>query len=205
LTDSAGTRYDAGMNVKEQFRQGLQWGAVFGLAHNVVSSLWHFRAINPFFLPYLLPSAAWLVAFALIWTRWSRVAVAVAVVAQTAAAIAITAHMGDVGVTMSACLPLCLPVLPLLFMAPERPRLTVALALLGRWRDAAQTLVGWRWPIVALGVVLLERSGWASLSTAWNSEDRIRIPGQDILIAFAPQAALFALAVLPRMRSTAKA
>jgi hypothetical protein len=176
-----------------------------GLAHIVGSSFWHFRAITPFFLPYLLPSAAWFVALGLTWTRWSRVAVAVAVVAQTAAAVAITAHMGEVGITMSACMPLCLPVVPLLFMAPERPRLTVALALVGRWRDAAQTLAGWRWPLVALGVLMLERSGWASLSTAWNSEDRIRIPGQDILIAFAPQAALFALAVLPRMRRAAKA
>src|SRR4051812_10461066 len=193
------------MSVKEQFKQGLQWGAVLWLAHIVVSSLRHFRAVNPFFLPYLLPFAAWLIAFTLTWTRWSRVGVAVAVMAQTAAAIAITGSLGEVGVTMSACMPLCLPVVSLLFMAPERPRLTVALALMGRWRDAAQTLAGWRWPIVALGVLLLERSGWASLSTAWSAENGIRIPGQGILIAFAPQAALFALAALPRMRSTAKA
>lgn len=186
------------MSIKEQFKQGLQWGAVVWLAHIVVSSLRHFRAVNPFFLPYLLPFAAWLVAFALAWTRWSRAAVAVAVLAQTAAAIVMTASLGEVSVTMSACMPLCLPVLPLLFMAPERPRLTVALALLGRWREAAHTLKGFRWPFVALGVLLLERSGWASLGTAKSSEDWIRIPGQDILIAFAPQAALFALAVIPR-------
>src|SRR4051794_37002760 len=107
------------MNAKEQFRQGLQWGGLLWLLHIVASSLSHFRAVNPFFLPYILPSAAWLIGLALAWTRWSRVAVAVAMVAQAAAAIAITAQMGEVGVTMSACMPLCLPVVPLLFIAPE--------------------------------------------------------------------------------------
>jgi hypothetical protein len=193
------------MDTKPQFKQGLQWGGVVWLTHLVISSLSHVRAVSPFFLPYLIPGVAWTLALALVWTRWSRVAVAVAVVAQAWAAVAMTAGLDEVGVTLSAFMPRCLPVLPLLFMAPERPRLTVALALVGRWRDAARTLAGSRWVIVATGVLLLERSGWASLSTAWSSEDSIRIPGQGILIAFVPPAVLFGLAALPRLRRSATA
>jgi hypothetical protein len=193
------------MDTKLQFKQGLQWGGIAWLAHLVISSLEHVRAVNPFFLPYLIPGIAWALALALAWTRWSRIAIALAVVAQAWAAVARTAGLGEFGVTLSAFVPSCLPVLPLLFMAPERPRLTVALALVGRWRDAARTLAGLRWPMVAMGVVLLERSGWASLSTAWSSGDSLRIPGQGILIAFVPPAVLFGVAALPRLRWKATA
>ncbi len=193
------------MDTKLQFKQGLQWGALAWLASLSVSSLRHLRAVNPLFLPYLLPAAAWPIAFALTWTRWSRLAVALAVVAQTGAAVAMTAHMGELRITLSAFLPLCLPVLPLLFMAPERPRLTVAFAVVGRWRDAAQTLAGWRWVLVAIGILLLDRSGWAALSTTWSSEDWFRIPGQDVLMAFVPQLLLFGVAALPRLRWPATA
>jgi len=108
----------------------------------------------PLFLPCLIPAIAWALTFALAWTRWSRVAVAFAVVAQIAAAVAMTARMDDLRVTLAAFMPLCLPVLPLLILIPERPQLTVALALVGRWRDAARTLAGWRWPLVDVGVLL---------------------------------------------------
>jgi hypothetical protein len=193
------------MGTNPQIKQGLQWGGVVGLAHLVISSLGHLRAVNPFFLPYLISGAAWALALALAWTRWSRIAVALAVVAQAWGAVTMTASMGAFGVTLSAFMPRCLPVLPLLFLAPERPRLTIALALVGRWRDAARTLAGWRWAAVAIGVLLLERSAWIAMSAAWSSEDTFRIPAQGILIAFVPQAVLFGLAVLPRLRSTATA
>lgn len=198
-------RYALAMDTKSQIKQGLQWGGVVWLAHLVISSLVHIRAVNPFYLPYLIPGAAWVLALALAWTRWSRMAVALAMVAQAWAAVAMTAGMDDLGVILSAFMPRCLPVLPLLFMAPERPRLTIALALVGRWRDAARTLSGVRWPLVAMGILLLERTGWASLSTEWSSEDAIRIPGQGILIAFVPPAVLFGLAALPRLRWRATA
>ena len=188
------------METKLQFKQGLQWGGAAWLAYLAISSTGHLRAVNPLFLPYLIPALAWPLAFMLAWTRWARLALAVAVVAQVCAAVAMTAHMGDLRVTLSAFMPLCLPVLPLLFMGPERPRLTVALAVVGRWRDAARTLAGWRWLLVVVGVLLLERSGWAALSSTWSAEDWFRIPGQDILIAFSPQLLLFGVAALPRPR-----
>lgn len=53
-----------------------------------------------------------------------------------------------------AWLPLVLPVLPLVVLTPERPRLTAALALVGRWRDAARMLVGWRERAFELGAVV---------------------------------------------------
>jgi hypothetical protein len=51
-------------------------------------------------------------------------------------------------------------------MQPEHPRYTAALVLVGRFRDAARTLTGWRWPLVAAGVVALNRAGWNAL--VWN-------------------------------------
>jgi hypothetical protein len=193
------------MDTKLQFKQGLQWGGLAWLAHLVVSSFGHVRADHLLFLPYLIPAIAWALVFVLAWTRWSRVAVALAVVAQIGAAVAMTARMDDLRVTLAAFMPLCLPVLPLLILVPERPRLTVALALVGRWRDAARTLAGWRWLPVAIGVLLLERSGWASLSTTWSSEDWLRIPGQDVFVAFVPQVLLFGVAAFPRLRWPATA
>jgi hypothetical protein len=54
-------------------------------------------------------------------------------------------------------------------------------------------------------VLLLERSGWASLGTEWSPDDWIRSPGQEIVIAFIPQVVLFGLAALPPLRGAAKA
>ena len=50
-------------------------------------------------------------------------------------------------------------------VAPERPRLTLALAVVGRWRDAARSLAGLRWIPVAAAVLLLNRTTWRVL--AW--------------------------------------
>lgn len=60
-------------------------------------------------------------------------------------------------------LPMSLPLLPLLVLDPERPRVTLALVAAGRWRDAAEQLAGWRWLSVAAALVLLNRAGWEVL------------------------------------------
>lgn len=90
-------------------------------------------------------------------------------------------------------LPMSLPVLPLLFMAPARPRRTLALLLVGRWRDAVAELEGWRWLFVAAGTVLLNRVGWIVLdgyyARGW------------VLIA----ALLFIVAAIPRRHDLARA
>ncbi len=87
-----------------------------------------------------------------------------------------------------------LPVLPLLFMQPDRPRLTLALLAMGRWRDAVAQLAGFRWPLVAVGVALLNRAGWGALRGIRWEYGRVLLP-----------ALLFAVAAIPWPRWPAKA
>ncbi len=181
----------------------MGWGGVAWLAYVAGCSLTtaYHSAHYGFYLPHLFPAAAWLAALALTWTRWSRAGVAVAVVVQLAASVAEAMPLDD---DTLAWLPLVLPVLPLVFMAPERPRLAAALALVGRWRDAGRTLAGWRWSVVAMGTFLLARSGERALHCwAYDVRWSLRFVPENIVIAFLPQAMLFGIAALPRRNSPA--
>lgn len=152
------------MDTRKQCIQGLEWGACAWLgwvAWTDVRTAWH----SAFDAQCSLLAAVWLAALALTWTRWSRVGVAVALVVQ--AVVGTMIAMSDEGEVhlwwvLTFWLPMSLPLLPLLFMEPERPRLTLALLAVGRWRDAIAQLRGWRWLFVAAGVVLLNRAGWAT-------------------------------------------
>jgi hypothetical protein len=199
LTTLHEARYATLMNVRSQWVQGLQWGACAWLGYITTSGVvraYHASSYG-WHGPRLVVAAAWLVAFALCWTRWSRPAVATAMVVQMATSLADAAgYEGDMHAAwaLTFWLPMSLPLLPLLFFRkPNRPRLTLALLAMGRWREAMAELSGWRWPLVAAGVVLLNRSAWRALQ------------GQDWAVAFAPTALLFALAALPRLRSPATA
>src|SRR4051812_45535176 len=104
--------------MKDQWKQGLQWGAMAWLAYVSACSLtraYHSAHYGPY-LPHLLPAAVWLAALALTWTRWSRAGVAVAIVVQIAAGIAEATPFDDGTLPW---LPLVFPVLPLVIMAPE--------------------------------------------------------------------------------------
>jgi len=73
-------------------------------------------------------------------SRWSRPAVAVAIVAQSILGISTgTGYSGEpntVWFVLKFFLPMCVPLLPLVFLRVERPRVVLALALLGRHREA---------------------------------------------------------------------
>jgi hypothetical protein len=201
-------------SMKERWSKGLQWGAVAWLAHIVGRQVYLLSLDARYALRdahYSVPpseffaAAAWLVALLLLWTRWSRAAVGLAIgtwalQSATACAVFPDAHLAVRAWAFQ--LTTILPLLPLLVLEPERPRLTVALVLVGRWRDARRELAGWRWVAIAAGLYLLERS--ANRALGCNSLDQagaLRFALLPMLLAFVPQAALFGLAALPPLRA----
>jgi hypothetical protein len=190
--------------MKDQWKQGLQWGAVVWLGWVALrSTVAAFHGWSP------ILAFAWLAALALTWTRWSRAGVGAALFAQAAAGIFRAAsYEGEMHAPwmLTFFLPMSLPLLPLLFMAPERPRLTLALACVGRWRDAARSLAGVRWIPVALGVVLLNHTAWRAMEQRVDGLDGgLVLDPWMLLTVFAPQAALFGMAALPGRRAQATA
>lgn len=197
--------------MKEQWIKGAQWGAIAWLVYVAGSSLataLH-SAYHGAYLLDLLPAAIWLAALALTWSRWSRAGVGAAIVLQALAGTAqASTYPGDMrlGWALTFWLPMSLPLIPLLFVDPDRPRLTVALAFVGRWRDAFQQLAGWRWIAVAAGIVLLNHAAWgASRCHVYGANGLLRFDPWAVVIAFLPPAILFGLATLPPARSPATA
>ncbi len=197
--------------MKEQWIKGAQWGAVAWLAYVTGSSLvMAFRfSHDGAYLPALLPAAAWLAALALIGTRRSRAGVGIAILVQAVAGtVQARSYPGDLrlGWALTFWLPMSLPLIPLLFASPDRPRLTLALAVVGRWREALRQLTGFRWIAVATGIVLLNHAAWAaSRSNVYGADGILRFDPWAVVTAFLPQAILFGLAALPQGRSSATA
>lgn len=217
LTGLFAPRYVVGM--KEQWKQGLQWGGVVWLSWLSVSSVAWVIATAHFGLhpPSLILAAGWTFALALSWTRWARFGVAMGMVAQVYAGVILgkpiigradmimngtmTQSYLDLAPFLTAFLPSCLPLVPLLFMAPERPRYTAALALVGRYRDAAHELSGVRWMLVAAGVIALhivlpEAVRWWTI----DEEGRVCFWWTHVGGALAPCATLFGLAAIRQPR-----
>jgi hypothetical protein len=162
--------------MKDQWIKGLQWGAALWLAWTAASSIvdvvdgLHFEI----YAQTMIPALGWTLALALRWTRWSRVGVAIGIAAHTYAALAYdppsiervdtlidgvrSQSYLDLMSLLTKLVPACLLVIPLLFMAPERPRRAAALALVGRWDEAARELLGIRWVLVAAGVLVLHNA-----------------------------------------------
>jgi hypothetical protein len=130
------------------------------------------------------------VALALTWTRWSRVGIAIGIIAQVYAGVVVghpfiervdyrldgvmTESYLDLAPLLSSFLPRCLPLVPLLFMAPSRPRYAAALALVGRWTDAAREFAGLRWILVAAGVLALHSAAPEALEW-WTIDEHGRV------------------------------
>jgi hypothetical protein len=206
--------------MKEQWKQGLQWGGVIWLAWLVASSSATFIVDTThvgFYLGSALPVLGWGVALALAWTRWSRLGIAFGIAAQVYAGVFVyppivqrvdyqlgevmTQSYLDLEPLLSSFLPRCLPLVPLLVMAPSRPRYAAALAIVGRWTDAARELAGLRWILVAAGILALHSAAPEALKW-WSIDDdgRVFFTFGRVAGALAPSALLFGLAALPRPR-----
>jgi hypothetical protein len=188
--------------MREQWKQGLQWGGVAWLAyivaHAVPDAVTSGRGVD------VALAGGWVLSAILLLTgaRGARLALGCAILAQlVTGTMHAASYPGDMHVAwaLTFWLPMTLPLVPLLIMTPERPRLTIALALVGRWRDAHATLAGWRWPLVAYVVVMTNRAVW----------DLLRHVAQDQVSSFyrAPvfELMLLVVAALPRERATSAA
>lgn len=144
-------------------------------------------------------AGAWLLSTSLLLagSRWARLTLGAALLAQAVTGAAFAIHFADepdAPFVLRYFLPMSLPLLPLLWLGAERPRYTMALALVGRMRDAARTLAGWRWLFVAAGLMSLNRAGWDLLP---GFERGFTVPVLPMV--------LFGLAALPRLRFPATA
>lgn len=209
--------------MREQWKQGIQWGSAAlvarWLAPWIVYPFWWatgesddwrlMRAVN---LAAAVPVCALLVVT---WSRYSRL-VPLAIIAWVAWHVERQPLSEPTTISYAvvrSVAPYCevVPFLPLLVLTPERPRLTVALALVGRWREAARSLAGWRWVIAAIAVFLLGDAmseiapsfGGVVLDGASRTE--LIVSSDRLLAAFVPVLALFGIAAIPSRRARATA
>ena len=212
--------------MKDQWKKGLQWGGLIWLAYLAASSIWWFAdqmLLASFNDGQLLRAMGWTLAFALAWTRWSRLGIVIGVAAHVYAGFVlddppsvdvstllvdgVQRSFNDYESIARRFVPACLPVLPLLFMRPERPVYAAALAMVGRWNDAAREVEGLRWILVAAGVFLLSMTDpdavryWAPAYNAPTLDSILRV-----VVGASPPAILFGLAALrdPRERVSAR-
>lgn len=170
------------MTTRQQWLRGLEWGACAWLTYvaarttlDVVWPTWQIP-FEGWDLPSLhsaqgfaggtwLTAVLWLTALTLVaaGSRLARLGIAVAILAQ-----AVIGAMQAVGHTyaprepayvaafvLSLFLPMCLPLLPLVVLRVEEPRLVLALATLGRWREARARFGGLGPLAVALALLSL--------------------------------------------------
>jgi hypothetical protein len=211
--------------MKDQWLKGLQWGAVAWLGWEAFVTVntavryiaqYHARATYQIACGiYAVSAIVALAALVLAWTRWSRIGIAALILAQVAMAliffngyprppVVIEGVVCDTEMPWMAIFHAnrdVFPLLPLLFLPPERPRLTMALALVGRWRDALPHLAGWRWIAVAAAVLCLS-AAVGDAATAYEDDNGIIafLPWQ-FLAALAPCALLLGLAAVPPWRA----
>jgi hypothetical protein len=188
-------------NTKRQWKQGLQWGGVAWLAY----ILWQVipTAVQVPSSAHVGMAAAWTVAAVLLLAgaRVARPVLGMVLLAQAVTGTMQAASFEGpmhVAWALTFWLPMALPLLPLLFMAPERPRLTAALMLMGRYSEAWASLAGFRWPFVALLVVATNHEAMALLTLLGHDQGSLyRVP----ILAIG----LLAVAAFPYERRTATA
>jgi hypothetical protein len=168
------------MSATRQWSHGLQWGASTWLAYVAVRAV--SRAVHVPSAAYVVVAVGWITALAFIaaGSRWSRGVVVAAIFAQAATGYASATDYGSPPSAPFALLfflPMCLPLLPLVVLPVEQPRIALALIGLGRWREARSMLGGVGPLLVAAALVTLNRGavdlcvhlqheqGW--MATAW--------------------------------------
>jgi len=185
LTPPDRPRYALPMTARQQWSHGIQWGGLAWLGY--VS----FRAaIDAYHRPLgdslrALPAswfcaaswplaAAWLSALVLIvrGSPWSRVVMGGAILAQILVGAAEAASYGGApnptSFTLRFFLPMCLPLLPLVVLRVGRPRVVIALAALGRWREAWARFGGLGPLAVAVALVSVNRGAGDLLLRAYH-------------------------------------
>ena len=183
LTSTCGTRYCDAMRVKNRWWLGLQWGASAWLGYVV----WH-ACLDAYHTPIdetlsLLPehwfvamswvlAPAWIVAAGLVLagSGWSRAFVAATILMRVIAGTARATSYGgvpDPAFTARFFLPMCLPLLPLVVMRADNPRVVLALAALGRWREAAARSGGAHAIFAAATLLSVNHIVWNQL-IAWH-------------------------------------
>jgi len=211
--------------MKEQWLKGLSWGSLAAvslaawqwLGGFVLHPLLESKSYRTYYLVCTLGMAAFFTLAALTWTPLSRAYVLLLIgVVLVQSAPMWAAHYVYEGTDAGRLEPFspimfvllgaaALPMFPMLFVDPECPRLTVALAFVGRFRDAARTLTGWRWPLVALAVFYFDRTVSAAIGALYWDNGAVKFTTWDMLMALAPCVALCGLAALPRPRKPAMA
>jgi hypothetical protein len=164
------------MTARNQWSQGLQWGACawlgyvawhavldfydtpLGWMRDAFPGSWYF-ALRWFLAP------AWLLAIALIaaGSPRSRAVVGVGILAQVVMGCAESGRPFGEFIphwAMQNFLPMCLPLLPLVVLRVEEPRVVLALLALGRWREALARSGGFRTALVAAALVSLNHGAW---------------------------------------------
>lgn len=206
--------------MKEQWLKGVQWGSLAAVSLAAWQWLGGF-IIQPMlksesYTTYHLVCALGMIAFsalaALTWSPLSRayVLLLIGVVLVQSASICAPHYVCD-GADAGTIEPFspkrfvlqgapALPMLPVLFVDPECPRLTVALAFVGRFRDAARMLAGWRWVLVAIAVFCFNRTVSAAAGALYWDQGAVKFTTWDMLVALAPCAILLGVAALPRPR-----
>jgi len=184
------------MNVKNRWLYGLQWGACLWLPYVLRDAAQDFYYAGLSHLPegwprlwwtpfYVLIFPGWLAAVALLvaGSRRARLAVTMMVLARIAVAAVETHAMQMPDGGAQYIVPLFLPLLPLVVLRVEEPRVVLALAALGRWREALARSGG----VVALLVALAVLSTHLSAREAvWGSpvSDAFRLPAMLAGLAF---------------------
>lgn len=210
--------------MKDQWLKGLSWGSLAAVALSAWQWLGGFalhpllesKSYTAYHLVCVLGTVALAALAARTWTPLSRAYVLLligAVLVQSSRMwaphdVCEGTEAGTIEpFSLSMFLLLCasaFPMLPVLFVDPEHPRRTVTLAFVGRFRDAARTLTGGRWPLVALAVFFFNRTVTAALAAIYWDDGAIKFTLSEMLTALAPCAILLGLAALPRPRTLTK-
>lgn len=183
------------IDAKNRWGLGLQWGACSWLLYVVWRAFVDFRLSLWSDVANHWPSSWWIAGFWLLFpgwlaviaalaagSRWARAGVALMILGRVGVAYAQTHALQTTDTGAQLFVPLFVPLLPLVVLRVEEPRVVLALLALGRWREALARSGG----VVALLVAL------AVLSTREASDQAMWFTS--LPSAFSPTALIAALA-----------
>jgi hypothetical protein len=154
------------MNAKNRWVLGLQWGACSWLLYVVWRAFVDFRCSLWSDVADRWPSSWWIAGFWVLFpgwlavvallaagSRWARAGVALMMLGRVGVAYAQTHALHTTDTDTQLFVPLFAPLLPLVVLRVEEPRVVLALLALGRWREALARSGGVVALLVALSVL----------------------------------------------------